>query len=345
MASSTGKQSIVPPPPPPRPPPKETPDPVRLEKFLHRTPGLLSSPEQRREFRLTAGEVERPRFRPDDPNAVSLRPENPVTYGNRDLSCKVAPTTILSRAESLAAGREHFHPRQTGSALGLVQEKETLNHGGTVVGVPRRQPVDVPPDLDAPPALASPARRRELLEFEVKNRRARESLKKELNAAKKLVEISKNAYPRGVMMVEGPVTQGTAVYIEDRERLEALNQRRTASIAHRRDYIVKHRDSQLPYNLISHLESQDPRAYGPPAKVFNSKGREGNLHTPWEESPEADDTYHANLPRMQNIRNRESNGRDYDIVSHRPYTRMPPSVAESVNRRLAHPSMQDRGEL
>jgi len=160
----------------------------------------------------------------------------------------------------------------------------------------------------------------------------------------RLVNQMTKAFPRGALGSEGPVSEGSVVY---QDSIKEIDEKAW------RDYAVaeaRHRDlldnlSHVQYTKYDPLK--DGEAAGPfmaDDKFFQSKSRvEGR--SSFAQSTKSHAVGDVGEARTQNIRNCQTKGRQYDIISGAGYEYVKPNIPESTEARAMrhqHPSLNSR---
>ena len=150
-----------------------------------------------------------------------------------------------------------------------------------------------------------------------------------------------NRYPRGALMAEAPVTEGSAIYGPVIKEIDEKAWKKYA-IAE-----ARHRDlvgnlSRVQYSKYDPLKDGD--AAGPFScedKFFQTKSRVEGRDS-FRRCNTTYDSTEINKTRTLDIRNMQTKGRKYDIISGAGYKYLEPTVPESMDSehaRRMHPSL------
>lgn len=192
--------------------------------------------------------------------------------------------------------------------------------------------------------LQSPAERQQRMLFAKLTQDARKQLHGDNQKEVRLVEQMKKAFPRGALSSECPVSEGSAVYADQIQSIdEKAWKKYTGAEARHHDLLGNL--SRVQYCKYDPLK--DGEAAGPfmaQDKFFQSKSRVEGMDS-FRISTKTHDVKAIKPSRTQNIRNCQTKGRPYDIISGVGFEFLPPSIPaklESKHLRESHPSLCSR---
>jgi len=190
-------------------------------------------------------------------------------------------------------------------------------------------------------ALITPAQRRAALDFQIKNERARATVKRGELQARRLHHLLRDRHPQGALNVDSTANPDSYVYGAAAREIRQRDANHKMSCDARRANLTKILCGETThgYDPFQHDESlkQEMNRFLQ-AKTFGkcrpSHSTHERLFTK-HEKPRKD-------VREQFIRDRELEGRPYDIVGHYTIERLPSHVPQRVNTQLAHPSQNGK---
>lgn len=192
--------------------------------------------------------------------------------------------------------------------------------------------------------LQSPAERQQRMLFQKLTRDAKKQLHDDNQKEVRLLEQMKNAFPRGALNSECPVTENSLVYAPT---IQAIDEKawKKYTAAEQRHHDLLGNLSRVQYSKYDPLKEGE--AAGPwtqEDKCFQSKSRVQGMNS-FQISTKTHDVKASKPSRTQNIRNCQSKGRPYDIISGIGYEFLPPTVGERLDarqKRGSHPSLSSR---
>ena len=167
-----------------------------------------------------------------------------------------------------------------------------------------------------------------------------------LSASKevRLVQTMKTRFPRGALNSECPVTDGSEVYSDTIKNIDEKAWRKY-SVAEARHHDLLGNLSMVQYSKYDPLkEGEAAGPYTCEDKFFQGKTRVDGMNS-FQISTKTHDVKAVNHERTQKIRNCQTKGRSYDIISGAGYEFVKPSIEESMNAREmrgSHPSLSSR---
>jgi len=192
--------------------------------------------------------------------------------------------------------------------------------------------------------LQSPAERQQRMLQGKLTQDAKKQLHIDNQKEVRLVSQMQNAFPRGALGSEAPVTEGSVVY---EESIKAIDEKawKSYSVAE-----ARHRDllgnlSRVQYTKYDPIK--DGEAAGPYTaqdKYFQSKVRVEGRDS-FRTSNKTHDVRGISAARTMNIRNCQTKGRAYNIISGQGYDHLGPSIPETLepaHLRKSHPSLNSR---
>jgi len=131
--------------------------------------------------------------------------------------------------------------------------------------------IRMPPALGMPEYLLTPKDRREILEFQTRNARARKIIRKAKADAHRLKSIMRNQHPSGVIGMDSPAVLNSEVYGLQARRLAVERGRRQRSLAKRRSLLSLQTNSIAArgFDFLRH----DPRPHTAAASVDAERNR------------------------------------------------------------------------
>lgn len=160
----------------------------------------------------------------------------------------------------------------------------------------------------------------------------------------RLVEQMRNAFPRGALGSEAPVTEGSDVYASSIQQIDDKAWKKYAVAEARHGDLLNNlsRVQYTKYDPIKDGEAAGP--YQAQDKFFQGKGRIQERDS-FRQSTKSHDLRGVNENRTQQIRNVLTKGRPFDIISGVGYEYVAPSVPETLearHMRSTHPSLNSR---
>ena len=154
----------------------------------------------------------------------------------------------------------------------------------------------------------------------------------------------KHQFPRGALNAECPVTEGSAVYADTIREIDERAWKRY-SIAEARHHDLLGNLSRVQYSKYDPLkDGEEAGPYKCEDKFFQSKSRVDGMNS-FQISTKTHDVKAINKARTVDIRNNQTKGRAYDIISGAGYEHVPPSIEEKLSARAlreTHPSLSCR---
>jgi len=192
--------------------------------------------------------------------------------------------------------------------------------------------------------LQSPAERQQQMLFKKLTYDAKKQLHDDNQKEVRLVQQMRNQFPRGALNSECPVTDGSAVYADLIQNIDEKAWKKY-SAAEQRHHDLLGNLSRVQYSKYDPIkDGEQAGPYQADDKFFQSKSRVDGF-TSFQISTKTHDVKAIKACRTQNIRNCQTKGRAYDIISGAGYEYAGPSVPEKLESRhlrLMHPSLSSR---
>lgn len=192
--------------------------------------------------------------------------------------------------------------------------------------------------------LQSPAERQQRMLFTKLRHDAAKQLHDDNQKEVRLLGQMQHNFPRGALNSECPVSDGSAVYAD---QIQAIDEKawKKYSTAESRHQDLLGNLSRVQYSKYDPIK--DGEAAGPftcEDKFFQGKSRVQGMDS-FRISTKTHDVKAVKPSRTQNIRNVQTKGRDFDIISGAGYEYVAPSIPyklESRHERASHPSLCNR---
>jgi len=183
------------------------------------------------------------------------------------------------------------------------------------------------------------------------------TLGKETHQKMRTVAQMQKNNPHGVIGVEAPGTEGTLVYKHGREKLvNARNAAGSLLSRKKKEYFERSSEALLGYDMLTQVPPDIPLPPGQPGerKAWPCKRKNAVSENTYKRlfgaglgfsdrlpgEPKASFVYRPAVERRQvEVRNNDTNGRQYNILSGAAFEHFPPTRSERVNRRQVHPSI------
>ena len=190
--------------------------------------------------------------------------------------------------------------------------------------------------------LLNPKQRREILEFEKKEREAKTLLREAVNSRiKTRKQLEGPQFHRGVLMLDSNDNMHSQIYGEKAIKAAADAEYKAQIHLERRSRLANKQSSITVHGNILDPDSLGPRVKN--EKYYQSKG--GDYH-----ALSFDETYNRLFCRMKNassgartqfLRDVETSGKQYNITHHTPFENWPPrSFEREVRAAVKHPSQE-----
>lgn len=192
--------------------------------------------------------------------------------------------------------------------------------------------------------LQSPAERQQRMLQTKLGQDARKQLSGDNSKEVRLVTLMKNRFPRGALGCEAPVSEGTVVYHDTIKEIDDKAWR-NYSVAEARHGDLLDNLSHVQYTKYDPLK--DGEAAGPftaPDKFFQGKARIDGRDS-FKQSTKTHAVKDVNPGRTKNIRNCQTKGRAFNIITGAGYEHLPPTIGETTEHktlRQHHPSIMTR---
>jgi len=192
--------------------------------------------------------------------------------------------------------------------------------------------------------LQSPAERQQQMLYTKLRNDAKKQLHDDNSSEVRLVNQMQKAFPRGALSAECPVTEGSAVYAKE---IQAIDERawKKYSAAESRHHDLLGNLSRVQYSKYDPIkDGQDAGPYQADDKFFQSKNRVDGRNS-FATSMNTHDVKDIKVGRTLNIRNNQTKGRAFDIISGARYEHLAPSIPgtlEPKHLRQSHPSLNSR---
>lgn len=226
------------------------------------------------------------------------------------------------------------------------------------VQVPAPRLVQPPPGLEKQKsgALLHPAERRAMLEYEKQKAIADEVLGHDKHRQMRAISLMHRRFPSGVVGVESAASEGTIVYAATRRKMLREAQHGAVRRQNKMTWILNNSRSEphLGYDFLRAIPADFVPPEGAKAherKLWDTKGRAppGSIPDTFTRvvqsasapEEEVDDKAAFHAARSQHLRNKETEGRAFNIITGTRLETLPPSIPEDLPRfpRKNHPSM------
>eukprot|EP00455_Lapot_gusevi_P009474 TRINITY_DN14244_c0_g1_i3.p1 TRINITY_DN14244_c0_g1~~TRINITY_DN14244_c0_g1_i3.p1 ORF type:complete len:397 (+),score=64.26 TRINITY_DN14244_c0_g1_i3:130-1191(+) len=259
----------------------------------------------------------------------------PVTEPSPALLATITPSKLATDLkESVVEASKHLN-----EGVYHVFEPAKFVNGTVTEPAVKAVPVPMPKDIvdsSKENYLLTPFERRQLLEIEKQQRILREEQHKQAVQQTRFKQVMRNFYPNGLKDYDSPLNPNSPVYGEMGQKYQEETQTRQMRAQVRTAQLENHWQSSDAFEFQADRDASDPlftrkaRSSGCPQALESSHERlfiRPNLRKP--PSPN----------RAQTLRNIETQGRRYDIISGAEISTVPPTINEVVHKRKAHPSI------
>jgi hypothetical protein len=268
-------------------------------------------------------------FQPDSQLNEIPRTQAQVDVGMaRDLSCKIPlkdQAVADGKAVLVESNQRFFNYHMEGPQLTVVAAPEVLSRAG--------------PQCDK--IIMTPAQRREVQEFEKKKKFADNFISEAGKARGKTLKLVNGMdFKRGIVGVDSALNETSEIYGQRAQEYNNEVARKVVGHAKRREHLGHLTSTQSAVgNILVPRSVKETRAF---VKEYQGKGM---THT----SLGFDGTYNRLFPavvskrnhrRVQELRDQDINGKEYNLVTHARIVNFPPSTSERVDKRMSHPSQE-----
>ena len=280
-----------------------------------------------------------------------------VSHTVNKIRADLEPTYLnkaIVRDDECAAPLQASDPREP--AMVMQSEKFEL----FTVKVPPTRMVQPPDALFRQDKLMTPKDRESILVFEKQKRMADLVLGRDRHKQMRLISLMQKRFPSGVLGVESAASDGTVVYAAKR-----FDESIKAQVAHearlrKQDWIIRNSRSEphLGYDFLQTIPKEfEPPPGAPEREMWKTKARadyyeteyvdtksrifQGSSIAPLQAIP--DEGTHK-YGRMTHLRSRDTENKNFNIITGAEYTWLPPSgplypSATPHQARTMHPSL------
>eukprot|EP01029_Cantina_marsupialis_P028482 TRINITY_DN776231_c0_g1_i1.p1 TRINITY_DN776231_c0_g1~~TRINITY_DN776231_c0_g1_i1.p1 ORF type:complete len:331 (+),score=48.62 TRINITY_DN776231_c0_g1_i1:115-1107(+) len=214
--------------------------------------------------------------------------------------------------------------RKNHSESALLERERYI---GSRVDIPMKE-VPKPACLGMEDSLLTPADRRELLKYEILKERTDNTRRKTEIAKKRQQTLLRQHFPTGCVGLDAPTNTNSKYYVSEREKQRQLAQQYDNKQNMRKTFLGERNRSM-----------KGPELELVPKRRKVSSGLVNTAERLFEKDPKRE----PKPERAQFLRNQQTCGRRYNIVTGALVEHVAPTIPEKHHSRLAHPSMVATG--